>query len=84
MKYRCEFGPDVVLDEEEVYDHAATHLDYDDIAERIGIEVTRVEIVKELARLDSPLFYDLYDAAIAERIEDFYHEIDDEDEEDED
>lgn len=84
MKYECEFDPGILLDEEGVYDHAAEHLYYDDIAERIGIEVTRVEIVKELARLDSPLFYTMYDAAIAESIEDFYHEIEDEDEEDED
>jgi hypothetical protein len=84
MKYECEFDPDVVLDEDEVYNHAAIHLDYDDIAERIGIEVTRIEIVKELARLESPLFYTLYDAAIAECVEDFYHKIDDEDDEDED
>ena len=84
MKYECEFDRGVVLDEDEVYDHAAAHLDYDDIAERIGIEVTRVEIVKELARFESPLFYTMYDAAIAESIEDFYHKIEDEDEEDED
>lgn len=84
MKYTCEFDPGVALDEDEVYDHAASHVDYDDLIERIGIEVTKREIVKELARLESPLFYTLYDAAIAENIEDFYHEIEDEDEEDED
>ena len=84
MKYKCEFDPDVVLDEDEVYDHAAEGLTFEDIAERIGIEVTKVEIVKELARFESPLFYTLYDAAIAECIEDFYHEIENEDEEDED
>ena len=82
MKYECEFDPDVVLEEEEVYDHAAAHLDYDDIIERIGIEVTKFEIVKELARLESPLFYTLYEAALAENIEDFYHEIEDEEDED--
>ena len=84
MKYECEFDPDVVLDEDEVYDHVAAYFDYGDIAERIGIEVTKVEIVKELARLESPLFYTLYDAAVTEYIEDFYHEIEDEEEEDED
>lgn len=84
MKYKCEFDPGVVLDEDEVYDHAASHVDYDDIIERIGIEVTKFEIVKELARLESPLFYTLYEAALAENIEDFYSVIEDEDEEDED
>lgn len=82
MKYECEFDPGVLLDEDEVYDHAASHLDYDDIAERIGIEVTRIEIIKELARLDSPLFYTMYDAAIAESVEDFYSVIEDEEDED--
>lgn len=84
MKYKCEFDPGVVLDEDEVYDHAASHVDYDDIIEHIGIEVTKFEIVKELARLESPLFYTLYEAALAENIEDFYSVIEDEDEEDED
>ena len=84
MKYKCEFDPGVVLDEDEVYNHAASHVDYDDIIERIGIEVTKFEIVKELARLESPLFYTLYEAALAENIEDFYSVIEDEDEEDED
>ena len=82
MKYECEFDPGVVLDEDEVYNHAATHLDYYDIVERIGIEVTKIEIVKELARLESPLFYTMYDAAIAASIEDFYHKIEDEEDED--
>ena len=84
MKYRCEFDPDVVLDEEEVYDHASKDLRFIDIAERIGIEVSKTEIVKELARLESPLFYTMYDAALANWVEDFYYEIEDEDEEDED
>lgn len=84
MQYRCTFDPDVILEEYEVYDHAASHVDYDDIIERIGIEVTKFEIVKELARLESPLFYTLYEAALAENIEDFYSVIEDEDEEDED
>ena len=82
MKYKCEFDPDVVLDEEEVYDHAATDLMFEDIAERIGIEVTKSEIIRELARFESPLFYTMYDAALAERVEDFYHEIEDEEDED--
>ena len=84
MKYKCEFDRGVVLDEDEVYDHAAAGLEFVDIAARIGIEVTKVEIVKELARLESPLFYTLYDAALANWVEDFYYEIDNEDEEDED
>lgn len=84
MKYKCEFDPDVVLDEEEVYDHAATELTFEDIAERIGIEVTKGEIIRELARFESPLFYTMYDAALAEHVEDFYYQIEDEDEEDED
>ena len=82
MKYKCEFDRSVVLNEEEVYDHAAEGLTFIDIAERIGIEVSKTEIVKELARLESPLFYTLYDAAIAECIEDFYYEIEDEEDED--
>ena len=84
MKYKCDYDPSVVLEEEEVYDHAAANLDDYDLIERISIEVSKIEIVKELARLESPLFWTLYDAAIAESIENFYHVIEDEEEEDED
>ena len=84
MKYKCDFDPNVILDEEEVYDHAATNLEYEDIAEQIGEVVNKSEIIEELARLESPLFYTLYEVALAECIEDFYYEIEDEDEEDED
>lgn len=84
MKYECDFDRGVVLNEDEVYDHAASNLDYDDIIERIGIEVTKYEIIKELERFESPLFYTMYEAALAENIEDFYSVIEDEDDEDED
>ena len=63
---------------------AKAKVSQEDIAERIGIEVSKTEIVKELARLESPLFYTMYDAALAEWVEDFYYKIEDEDEEDED
>ena len=82
MKYKCELDPDVVLDEKEVYDHAATELTFEDIGEQIDIKVTKDEIIEELARFESPLFYTLYNAALAKYIKNFYYEIDDEEDED--
>lgn len=83
MKYACEFDPAVILNEDEIYDHAASHLTYEEIADKIGEVVSQGEIIRELARFESPLFYTLYEAALFGCVEDFYHKIYDEDEEDE-
>ena len=64
---------------EEVRDCVAEHLDFYDVSEQVGCRYVLYEIIKELARLDSPMFWDMYEDAIDEQIKDWFYE-DDEDE----
>lgn len=54
----------------------------DDVVAQLGNIITYEDLLKELARLDSPLFYDLLAAAEEQVFRDyFYEEACDEDEE---
>lgn len=66
--------------EEAARDAAAECVDIDDIVAQVGNELTTWDLIKELARLDSPLYYDLLDAATEQAFEDYFSEVDDDEE----
>ena len=70
--------------EEKARDAARENVQFLDIAMRVGYNITVTDIIKELARLDSPLFDTLHEEAVEEYFHDyFYEEACDDEEEDE-
>ena len=49
--------------EEEAREHAREHTDFDDIVNQIGNNFTYEDLVRELAKFDSGLFYQLLEEA---------------------
>ena len=49
--------------EEEAREHAREHTDFDDIVNQIGNNITYEDLVRELAKFDSGLFYQLLEEA---------------------
>ena len=49
--------------EEEAREHAREHTDFDDIVNQIGNNITYEDLVRELAKLDSGLYYQLLEEA---------------------
>lgn len=45
--------------EEEAREHAREHTDFDDVVSQIGNNITYEDLVRELAKLDSGLYYQL-------------------------
>lgn len=45
--------------EEEAREHAREHTDFDDIVSQIGNNITYEDLVRELAKYDSELYYQL-------------------------
>ena len=76
IRYDCEEFDS----EESARDAAAGLINIDDIVAQVGNELTTWDLIKELARLDSPLYYNLLDAAIKQAFEDYFSEVDDEEE----
>ena len=49
--------------EEEAREHAREHTDFDDIVNQIGNNITYEDLVRELAKCNSGLFYQLLEEA---------------------
>ena len=49
--------------EEKAREHAREHTDFDDIVNQIGNNITYEDLVRELAKFDSGLFYQLLEEA---------------------
>lgn len=49
--------------EEEAREHAREHTDFDDIVNQIGNNITYTDLVRELAKCNSGLFYQLLEEA---------------------
>lgn len=65
--------------EDEARDSVYEIMDDSDLADAIGLcDVDLLDIVKELKRLDSPLYYKLFECAFETLCEDYISEIDDE------
>lgn len=69
--------------EEAARDAAAECVDIDDIVAQVDNELTTWDLIKELERLNSPLYYDLCDKAIEQVLEDCFFEIEEDEEEEE-
>ena len=71
--------------EEEKEENARQYLDIEDIEAALEVsEYTMKDIFKELARLDSPIYYELVDAALGIVKRDFFSLADEEEEEESD
>lgn len=64
--------------EEEARDSIMEIISLDDLSSIIGFDVSIEDIIKELARLDSPLYYELLDKALEECFSTYVSEIDEE------
>lgn len=80
-KWYCELDEREFSTEEEAFDAALEHVDIYDIEECIGAEITMTDIVEELARLDSPIYWKLLELTQQHVFENYFCEIDDDDEE---
>ena len=67
--------------EEEAREYASEHTDFDDIANQIGNNITYTDLVRELSKYNSPLFYQLLEEAENETFENIIGTIEVEDEE---
>lgn len=69
--------------EEEAREDAATNVEYEDLEDLVNYEVSLIDIIKELQRLDSPLFYRLFNSAVEQYFKDNYYEATEEEAEEE-
>lgn len=49
--------------EDDARDYVREHVDFDDIVNQIGNSITYTDLVRELSKFDSPLFYQLLEEA---------------------
>lgn len=80
-KWYCEIDGREFSTEDEAIDAALEYVDTDDIENCIGDEITMEDIFEELSRLESPLYRKLLDLAHQRVFEDYFGEIDDDEEE---
>lgn len=64
--------------EEEARDSLMEIVSLDDLSSVIGFDISLENIIQELARLDSPLYYQLLEKALEECFGTYISEIDDE------
>ena len=66
--------------EEEAREYAREHTDFDNIANQVGNNITYEDLIRELSKYDSPLFYQLLEEAENETFENIIGTIEVEDE----
>lgn len=81
-KWYCAIDEREFSTEDEAIDAALEYVDTYDIENCIGDEITMKDIIEELARLDSSLYWKLLELAHQRIFEDYFGEIDDDEEED--
>lgn len=69
--------------EERAREDAEISVEYEDLEYLVNYEISLTDIIKELQRLESPLFWRLYDEAVEQYFKDNYHEEAEEEEEEE-
>lgn len=69
--------------EEKAREDVKLNVGYENLKDQVDYEISLLDIIHELQRLDSPLFWRLYEKTVDAYFEDFYYEIYDEDEEEE-
>ena len=82
IKWECLIDGSEFDTEEAARDAARENVDFDDVCAQIGNVITCEDLIKELARLDSPIYYDLLQAAEDQVFEEYFA-ITEDDEEDE-
>ena len=83
IKWECLIDGSEYDTEEEAREAARERVDFDDVCAQIGNDITYEDLIKELARLDSPIYYELLQAAENQVFEDYFSTIEAGDEEDE-
>lgn len=81
IKWECLVDGSEFDTEEEAREAARERVDFDDVCAQIGNDITYEDLIKELARLDSPIYYELLQAAENQVFEDYFSTIEVEDEE---
>lgn len=82
-KWVCSIDGTEYKTENEAREIALEHVSMDDVEAQIGNAITYSDLLRELQRLNSPLYWDLYEAACEEVFEDYFSEVDDDEEEEE-
>lgn len=80
IKWECLIDGSEYDTEEEAREAARERVDFDDVCAQIGNDITYEDLIKELARLDSPIYYQLLEAAENQVFEDYFSTIEEEDE----
>jgi hypothetical protein len=80
-KWYCELDGKEFSTEEEAFEAALEYVDTCDMENCIEYGITMDDIFEELARLNSPLYEKLVELAHQRIFEDFFCEIDDDDDE---
>ena len=75
IKWECLIDGSEFDTEEDARAAACERVDFDDVCAQIGINITCKDLIKELARLDSPMFYELLQAAEDQAFEDYFSTI---------
>lgn len=83
-KWICEIDGKEFSTKDEAIDAALEYVDIYDIKNCIGDEITMKDIMEELARLNSPLYWELVNLARQRVFEFYFGKIDAEEEENED
>lgn len=83
-KWYCEIDGREFSTEDEAIDAALEYVETYDIENCIGDEITMKDIMEELARLNSPLYWELVNLARQRVFEFYFGKIDAEEEENED
>lgn len=79
IKWECLIDGSEFDTEEDAREAARERVDFDDVCAQIGNDITYEDLIKELARLDSPMYYDLLQAAENQVFEDYFSTIEAED-----
>ena len=79
IKWECLIDGSEFDTEEEAREAARERVDFDDVCAQIGNDITYEDLIKELARLDSPIYYELLQAAEDQVFEDYFSTIEAED-----
>lgn len=84
IKWECLIDGSEFDTEEDAREAARERVGFTDVCAQIGNDITYEDLIRELARLDSPMYYDLLQAAENQVFEDYFSTIEVEDEEEDD
>ena len=80
-KWICDIDKSEYEDVEKARDVAIEYVDDMDLVDQISAVTSGLEIVEELRRLESPLYFTLLEAALDEVLKDYFYEEEEEEDE---